>query len=486
MFAAIYIPNFSLQAVLRLEPCTGAQPVALVDTELTEPLILQVNQRAKHRGVQPGLTPSQGMARCGNLLIKPRSPAREKSATDILLQVAHAFCANIEATAGGVCTVELKGLPLPDDAARQVWAVQVISTLATFHLEACIGFAPTPDLALMAAQAARPILSVPDPAGFIAALPVAVLEPTREIAEILRLWGIETVGALLALGKDTVVERLGEVALELFDRVSPYSVRPLKLVLPPERFTEQIEFENEIETLEPLLLVLRQFLGQLTGRLAVIHLVAGELDLELGLVSGGKNQFTFKVPAPTNDLEILFRTLRTHLETVQTDSPVRDLSLAIQPVKLQGHQFSLFEVTLRNANRFSETVARLGALCGAGRVGSPVLELTHQPDSFRMQSPHFDTTSHSANLELSAAPVLRRFRPVVPATISFREQKPVALRSPVFTGGILKTEGPFVSSGHWWESPVWQREEWDAQAADGSHYRIFRSPEGDFIEGVYD
>jgi len=62
----------------------------------------------------------------------------------------------------------------------------------------------------------------------------------------------------------------------------------------------------------------------------------------------------------------------------------------------------------------------------------------------------------------------------------------VAVRSPVFTGGLRETAGPFASSGHWWESPGWQREEWDARTAEGACYRIFRSPQGDFVEGIYD
>jgi protein ImuB len=486
MFATLHLPNFSLQATLRLDPCAAEQPVALVDNDLPEPLIIQANQEAKQSGVAAGLTPSQAMARCAQLLIKSRSLIQEKSATDILLQVAYAFSANIEATAPGVCTLELKGLPLPDAATRQLWAAQLLKTLATFRLEARMGFAVTPELALMAAQVAQPILIVQDAAEFIASLPIAVVEPTREIAAILRLWGIATVGAFVNLGKDKVIERLGENALELFDRVSPHSLRPLNLVLPGEQFTEQMEFEKEIETLEPLLFVLRRFLEQLTGRLTIIHLVAGELALELCLISGEKNQITFKIPAPTNDIEILFRTLRTQLETLQTNSPIQHISLTIQPVKLSGHQFGLFEVTLRNPNRFSETVARLSALCGAGRVGTPVLEPTHQPDSFRLQPPNFDATIQGTKSDFPPEPVLRRFRPALAATIKFDGPEPVALRSPVFTGRIMETDGPFASSGHWWESPVWQREEWDARTTDGAQYRIFRSPQGDFVEGVYD
>ena len=42
----------------------------------------------------------------------------------------------------------------------------------------------------------------------------------------------------------------------------------LKLVPPVESFAETFEFENEIETVEPLLFMLRRFLEQLSLRLA--------------------------------------------------------------------------------------------------------------------------------------------------------------------------------------------------------------------------
>jgi len=203
------------------------------------------------------------------------------------------------------------------------------------------------------------------------------------MAEILRLWGIDTVGAFIALGPDKVAERLGEGALDCLTGLAPgHASAPIGAA--GGAFTEQIEFEKEVETLEPLLFVLRRFLEQLTGRLTIIHLVAGELELELGLSPAKKKRFPFK-GRPHQRSRDSFRTLRAHLETVQTNSPVRLLALTIQPVKLQGHQFGLFEVTLRNPTLFRNRRPP-GALCGpsAWHAG---FGATHQPDSFRIQPP---------------------------------------------------------------------------------------------------
>src|SRR5262249_52865914 len=104
MFAVIHLPNFSLQAALRLDLKLHSQPVALIDPTLPKSCIIQVTEPALVKGVYPGLTASQAMARCGELVIKTRSLATEATTTDVLMQTAYAFSPNIEATAPGICT----------------------------------------------------------------------------------------------------------------------------------------------------------------------------------------------------------------------------------------------------------------------------------------------------------------------------------------------------------------------------------------------
>ena len=552
MFAAIFIPNFSLQAVLRHDPDLRERAVALVDPALTKPVIAQLTSAARTYGVCEGLTPSQAMARCAELIIKARSLTEEESATEVLQQTAYAFSPNIEATAPGVCTLELKGLPFQSrgDAAGQ-WAEKIIEVLAQFYIEAKIGFAATPELALLAARTANPTNQIlvgtsrcdvpariaggiaPLGAARVESFPISSLEPSLEIQEILRRWGIRTVGELLALGKDATTERLGPAVVELFNRVSPDSPRPLKLVTPPEEFAEQIDFEHEIETAEPLLFVLRRFVEQLSRRLELIYLVVAEFHLRLGLSSGAKYERLFKIPSPTGNFDILFRMLQTHLETVRTESPITSLRLSAKPAKPEAQQFGLFESTLRHPNQFAETLARLTALAGSENIGTPEPVASHKPDSFRMAVPEFGSqtergihaaltravqrtqkssktsasrppkhsrTEHSGT---SVSPVsfdshrrdacatttglqLRRFRPALPSHIEFREGTPSLLRSPIFIGPIVETRGPFFSSGNWWDAGRWAREEWDVETSDGSLFRIFRSGDGCFVEGVYD
>jgi len=78
MFASIYIPNFSLQAALRHQTDLRLKPVAMVDPELSKPVIVELNSAARHFGVIPGFTASQAMARCPALTIQ-NPPARART-----------------------------------------------------------------------------------------------------------------------------------------------------------------------------------------------------------------------------------------------------------------------------------------------------------------------------------------------------------------------------------------------------------------------
>ena len=339
MFAAIFIPHFSIQAVTRHEAEPGTDgPIALVDPELSKATIIQLNPAAQKHGIIPGFSSTQGLARCPALSIKSRSRLRETAATDVLLQTACSFSPNLESTRPGVCTLELKGLSLTTDAALRNWAGQILQQLAACHLDAAIGFAGTPDLALLAARTPERIHVIRDIQAFIARLPIASLNPPLEILEILDRWGLKFAGELIALGRNQVAARLGAEVLELFDKVSPESTRPLRLVSPQLDFIEQAEFEVEIQTIEPLLFILQRFVEQLACRVDALHLVIADLDLRLKLESGQTYKKSFKISDPTVRGAVLFRMLQTHLENVRTDSPIASLQLIARPCHAAPHQ----------------------------------------------------------------------------------------------------------------------------------------------------
>src|SRR6266850_3682556 len=141
----------------------------------------------------------------------------------------------------------------------------------------------------------------------------------RQILAILHKWGIHTLGQFAALDKEQVGARLGSEAVRMWERANGQSNRLLKLVRLPESFEESFEFEHEIGTAEPLLFMLRRFLEQLSLRLSAIYLVAKELTLRITFANKQCYERCFKIPQPTNDVDLLFRMLHTHLENFKSE-----------------------------------------------------------------------------------------------------------------------------------------------------------------------
>jgi protein ImuB len=336
----------------------------------------------------------------------------------------------------------------------------------------------------------------------------------QEIFAILHKWGIHTVGQMAALDKEQLGARLGAKAIHMWECANGRSNRLLKLIQPPESFDESFEFEREIETAEPVLFMLRRFLEQLAVRLAAIYLVAKELTLRITFANsrqdepavGGKQIYerVFKIPQPTNDVDLLFRMLQTHLENFRSEHPIVAVALSAEPIKPAAEQFGLFETTLRNPHQLCQTLARLTALLGSDRVGTPVLEETHRPDAFRMQPFSWHLKSAPENGGPSSATpgsqrevrrssplhilcaALRRFRPAVSASVLRNESTPAHVRSAEVSGKIIEQHGPFLLSGNWWDEKSWARAEWDLQLKSGQLVRAHERDGVWKVDGVYD
>jgi protein ImuB len=225
--------------------------------------------------------------------------------------------------------------------------------------------------------------------------------------------------------------------------------------------------------------------------------------------------------------------VQTHLENFQSDHPIVAVALSATPVRPVSQQFGLFQTALRNPQQLFETLARLTALVGCDRVGTPVLEETHRPDAFRMEPfcwQIVESAVSSGKIERDsdaprtaparAAPVLRRFRPPASTSAFISDRRPALcvkdssfqrtdknqgvigfegaacetqvrryLESTKFRGEIVHQTGPFLVSGNWWDEKAWARAEWDMQLEQGELVRAHEdaSPARTWkLDGIYD
>jgi len=488
MFAVLHLADFPLQAVLRLERDLAAQPVALLDGTRRPPLVLACTPAARAAGVEPGQTAPQAMARCAALIVRmPRSDA-EAEARAGLLAAAFSISPQVEDTAPGVCTIGVAALA---EERREPMVRAAVERLGELGFLATAGLAATPLLALYAARHGERWrrIDVRGEREFLRTLPLAMAELSPELAAILAAWGVRTLGELTALTKADVTQRLGADGLALWERAAGATTRPLRLVGSPRTFAAEMKLENEIETLEPLLFVLRRFVDRLALELRNAGFVAGEMVLGLMLADETGYARAFRLPEPTAREEILFRVLHTHLETLHTEAAVLGVTLECRPVRPLARQQGLFDSALRDPHGFAETLARVAAVVGANRVGTPVLENTHRPDAVALATP---AAVVSPMAEKNGAlpwrgPPVRRFRPPRLATVELDGTAPAFVWTAAVAGAVRAAAGPWRGSGEWWDaSRAWRREEWDVELEGGGVYRLLHSPDGWFVEGEYD
>jgi protein ImuB len=334
---------------------------------------------------------------------------------------------------------------------------------------------------------------------------VATLDP---IFETLTHWGLRTLGELAALAPDDVAARLGRAGVEWQRLARGEDARPLVPALPEERFEQALDLEWPIEGLEPLSFVLARLLEPLEAHLARRDRGAAVLYVRLHLVTRTVYERSLQLPAPMRDARALRTLALLDLESHPPDAAIDRVVVAVDPTPGRVVQFSLLTRALPSPERLSTLMARLSAVMGEGRCGSPAPVDTWQPGAFAMKpfAPR-DTdvteprrrgdaeTETSEELRASASPrlatALRRFRMPLPVRVRVDDGRPVrvAIDRRGFSGGRVEmAAGPWRTSGAWWREDAWERDEWDVALSDGATYRLFRERDADrwFIEGIVD
>ena len=249
------------------------------------------------------------------------------------------------------------------------------------------------------------------------------------------------------------------------------------------------------------------------------------------------HRITLQLPVPVQDSKTLLKLLQLELQAHPPKAPVKKVLLTIEAASPRKVQGELFIPPGPEPERMEITLARIKAIAGESRVGSPVLLNTHRPDAFQMQrfSPSSEealgartsrpplaadsgqeinaqhperarrprSQEHRPSLPHSA---LRRFRPALPARVEMKDAVPGFVTFLNQRRKVLAQAGPWRSCGDWWNESSWARNEWDitlieksSRARKTQPFETVSSPETAiyriyfdlhtqqwFVEGMYD
>lgn len=510
MFACLYVPDFSVQAVLRLEPpdtkeALRQSPVAVLDGPGNLPKVTALNDPARKLGIEIGMTKLQ-VETCGGVTLRKRSLDNEDATQTALVNCGNSFSPRVESTCTGTVILDLSGTEKLFGNSENI-ARKISATAAEQGFDLRVAIAANPDTAMYAARGFAGVTIVPlnHEAERLGSLNLGILPTTPETLEILDGWGIQTFKQLAALPEIPLTQRLGQPGLYLQKLAQGRIKRTLVPVHTVSTFVESYEFDDPVELLESLAFLLHRLIQQITERLMLHSLATNELRLTLDLgvtqlrdgSKGEKYEREWKLPLPTQDKNMLFAVVRLDLEHSTFAAPVKKITIEAVPIKPRHVQGDLFAPPSPQAEKLEITLARIRGIVGSADdngiscVGSPGIVDTHRPDGFTVQ-PFSSVAEVSEKQTIRAVIAPRIFRPAIETSVQLNGEKPHSLRLQQTYRRVLAAFGPWCSSGSWWDSATaWAHEEWDVVVStfEGvGFYRIYRDQikGGWFIGATFD
>jgi len=336
--------------------------------------------------------------------------------------------------------------------------------------------------------------------------------PSPDCLAVIARWGLRTLGELAALPAADLSERLGQDGIRWQRLARGEDTGPLVPAAEEEPFEASLELEWPIAELEPLSFVLTRLLEPLSRRLEHRDRGAAVLHLRLRLVTRDLHLRSLQLPAPMRDPKVLRTLLLLDLESHPAPAGIDAVTLAIDPTPGRIVQESLLTRALPAPELMSTLVARLQALVGEGRCGSPATVDSYRPGAFAMApfmveqkpearrqksedrrpdggrgfpglseaegSPGGLVDAKASTSTSSPAPerrtlsersvstrvegripsaCLRRFRLPIPARVLMDGNRPISVRTdrPALAGGrVHVAAGPWRTSGEWWKTPA--------------------------------
>jgi protein ImuB len=472
LYACVHAAEFPAQSLLRLHPEMQSEPFAVLEGQPPMQTICSLNRLALLKGAAHGMTRLEAESIAGLRLVH-RSLDVEASARDVLRECAANFSPRIEDSScdtACACLLDIAGTERLFGPPETL-AARLRSTLAAAGFRASIAVSANFHTARIKAAATRGITMIRDgeEAASIARLPLSALNLDRDHAETFAIWGIRTLGDLAALPEVDLIARLGQPALRyraLASGALSHAFQPIQAAFSLREFCD---FETPVDQADSLLFMGARMIDCLVARAAARALALASITIEMSLAGGRVHQRVLRPALASCDRKFLLKLLQLEIAAHPPPAAVAALTLTAQAGQSSKVQLGLFAPQMPEPSRLDVTLARLKAIAGEDRVGSPVLIDTHRPGAFHMED--FSLTGKFATPHADGPRMaLRRIRPPALVRVMLNELKPVAFRDRERSFQVEAAYGPWRSSGCWWSAEGWDAEEWDvlARATSGA------------------
>ena len=500
--ACIDLPAFPLQLLLRKHPDWRLHPAAVVEADTPQGTILWINEKARVAGIRTGMRYAAGLSLAAGLRAAVVTSADVDGEVAQLAELLRRFTPFVEPgdDEPGVFWLDARGLERLFGSLSE-WASSLHAELvrAGFVASIAVGFdrfalyavakdrrkgdSPLFRHKAVSEELCKKKGTVPFPILFdsVAHERAAAREvrldrlslPTSARDTLLKL-GVTTVGQFVDLPLDGVGVRFGPEVRRLHRLASGALTQPLVPDHPDVPAMRRLILDNPELDASRIIARIEEAIGPMLDEIADKGRTLGELQIAFRFERLGDHLESIQPATPTLVPKVLLELIRLRLQAVrQLPDGVMEIILVARETPTVEKQRELFAVKKRrDLEAGARALARVKAALGDDAVVRAEPRDAHLPEDRFAWVPLSALTEAKPRLVDEPRLIRRLYTTPVPLPPRERHEPDGWLLRGLAQGPVVKVNGPYRVSGHWWKQPTF-RDYHFAETKNGENLWVF-------------
>lgn len=471
----IEFTRFASDLWLRKRPIEA--PFALIARLGTADRLHALSASAQAIGLKPGMPLADARAVYPDLITAPADPAAEAEGLSRLRRWSMRYAPQVGYDGPNGLVADITGVAhLFGGEAELRGDLHAGLTRAGFQLQSAI--APNRGAAWALSRHGGGIIPEGGLLSTLGPLPLSALRLPDDLADGLARMGLLRIKDVIALPRAPLSRRFGPDLLRRLDQALGNLPEPVAAITEPPVFSARISLPEPIGKTADVMAGLDRLLQRLCAKLALAHMGARRLRLELHRVDKETLRLEIGLARPMREADRISALFLKHVEAADAGYGIEQLRLeahVVEPLAPSqiGHQDA------RAADDLSDLISRLGNRLGFERITrAQPLESCLPEKSFQMLPAAYHPAVAIAP-SLGPRRPIKIFPPEPLFSVSGHPPARFTWRRMSFT--TLRAQGPERITPDWWQlNADWRsglRDYWRLETKEGPRLWLFHTPQ---------
>jgi protein ImuB len=327
---SLWLPSWPTDRLLRASRTSAEKPFVTAISVGSRRLVAASSAAAAACGITPGLPLADAQAYCPGLVVFEADPGGDAAALRRLAEWCDRWSPWTAPDGADGIIIDVTGCAHLSGGEGRLLA-EAVDRIAGQGFACRAAIADTAGAAWAMARFAGTARALVAPGGAreaLAELPVAVLRLTAENIAGLERLGLERIGDLYRMTRESLAQRFGEEVARRLDQALGAAGEPLSPLRPAPARRSRLAFAEPIATPEDLARALSCLTDELCRGLAAQGVGARRLELACYRVDGVVERVAIGTARPSRDPRHLGRLLAQRLETIDPGLGIDDMVLS--------------------------------------------------------------------------------------------------------------------------------------------------------------